>query len=326
MSDFNNLMTLVNQGEDDKIVASEVSANKNEGQQEEQQVELQEQEIDFDEKRKPFDVGVFAREVSEKAENKNKVYSELAANISSYDISDGCIRSVVYKLLGTPVKDFRDRWLPLSFRATLGNACHDFIQRTTDQFSESEVSLKIPSIRFSGRLDNLNGNNVLVEIKSCTHSDYAKIIKDQRPRNADFYQTMAYKYVLENHLEEAKDPTIKTRSNKPKLNKYDIDTIQFIYLAHDITASDIEDFGTAVKLVKHVKKQLNSRRNPFYFITSLVLDTNCFDPDPYIHFVKTKIERINEYLVSNKLPPESDEFINKKKCFFCLYNKVCDIR
>ncbi len=99
-------------------------------------------------------------------------------------------------------------------------------------------------------MDNLNGNNVLVEIKSCTHTDYAKIIRTQRPRQADFYQTIAYKYILENHLKEAKNPGVKTRTGTPKLDKYDIDTIQFIYLAHDITASDVEDFGTAIPFGK----------------------------------------------------------------------------
>ncbi len=329
MSEFRDLSKLINEGNEDKIIASEVSGNDKSSEVITQVVETQNaetKEIDFNEKRKPFDVGLFSREVSNKAEGKNKVYAQLAQNISSYDISDGCIRSVVYKLLGTPVKDFRDRWLPISFRATLGNACHDFIQGTTDQFSEGEVSLKVPSIRFSGRLDNLNGNNVLAEIKSCTYTDYSKIIKTQRPRNADFYQTIAYKYILENHLEEAKNPGVPTRSGVPSLDMYDIDTIQFLYLAHDITASDVEDLGTSLKLVKSVKQQLNSKRNPFYFITSLILDTNCFDVEPYILFVKNKITRINEYLVANKLPPETDEFTNKKKCFFCMYNNVCDIR
>jgi len=61
-------------------------------------------------------------------------------------------------------------------RSTIGTAIHDFVQSNTNQFTESEVSLKIPSIKFSGRLDNLIGPNILVEIKSCTYSDYEKLL------------------------------------------------------------------------------------------------------------------------------------------------------
>ena len=278
------------------------------------------------ERKKPFNVAAFAQEVAHKAENKNRIYAEVASNINAYDIADNCIRQIVYKLSGTPVSSFGDKWLPLSFRSTLGSACHDFIQGISKQFTESEISLKVPSIRFSGRLDNLIGYNVLVEIKSCTYDDYRKIIRDQKPRIADFYQVMTYKHVLENHLEEAKKKEIKTRTAKPALDEYKIDTLQFIYLAHDITASDIEDFSEALKLVKTVKQQLKSRRNPFYFITSLVLDTNCFDEKPYVEFITDKLTQINWFLDNNKLPPCDNEYINRKKCFFCHYNPICDIK
>jgi hypothetical protein len=278
------------------------------------------------ERRSPFDVSAFSREVANKAENKNRIYAQVASNINAYDIADNCIRQIVYKLSGTPIASFGDKWLPLSFRSTLGSACHDFIQGISKQFTESEVSLKIPSIRFSGRIDNLIGCNVLVEIKSCTYKDYQKILKDQRPRVADFYQVMTYKYVIENHLVEAKKKEIKTRTAKPVLDEYKIDTLQFIYLAHDITASDIEDFSVALKVFDNVKKQLNSRSNPFYFITSLVLDTNCFDQEPYVTFIKDKLEQINWFLDNNKLPPGDNDYVNRKKCFFCHYNPICDIK
>lgn len=318
MADFNAIKDLVTNSREN-IVASEAG---------DAQEKIDENIVKTikGERREPFDVSVFAKEVAEKAENKNRVYAEVASNINSYDVADNCIRQIVYKLTGVPVASFGDKWLPLSFRSTLGSACHDFIQGISKQFTESEISVKVPSIRFSGRIDNLIGTNVLAEIKSCTYSDYQKIIRTQKPRIADFYQVMAYKYVLENHLEETKDESIKTRTPKPKQDEYKIDTLQFIYLAHDITASDIEDFSVALKVVKSVKQQLKSRYNPFYFITSVILDTTCFDSKPYVDFITGKITSINNYLDTNTLPPGDDPYVNRKKCFFCHYSSICDIK
>lgn len=318
MSDFDKVKDLVR--ESDENVSSSQAGNIDNKIDQEILKEIK------GERRAPFDVSTFSREVANKAENKNRIYAQVASNINAYDIADNCIRQIVYKLSGTPISSFGDKWLPLSFRSTLGSACHDFIQGISKQFTESEVSLKIPSIRFSGRIDNLIGCNVLVEIKSCTYKDYQKILRDQRPRVADFYQVMTYKYMLENHLKEAKKKEIKTRTAKPVLDKYKIDTLQFIYLAHDITASDIEDFSVALKVFDNVKKQLNSRTNPFYFITSLVLDTNCFDQEPYVIFIKDKLEQTNWFLDNNKLPPGDNDYVNRKKCFFCHYNPICDIK
>lgn len=318
MSDFDSIKDLIR--ESDENVSASQAGNVDNKIDQEIIKEIK------GERKGPFDVATFSREVADKAENKNRVYAEVASNINAYDIADNCIRQIVYKLTGTPVASFGDKWLPLSFRSTLGSACHDFIQGISQQFTESEVSLKIPSIRFSGRIDNLIGYNVLVEIKSCTYNDYKKIVRDQRPRMADFYQVMTYKHMLENHLEEAKNSDIKTRTVKPALNEYKIDTLQFIYLAHDITASDIEDFSVALEVVKTVKKQLNSRRNPFYFITSLVLDTNCFDQKPYVDFITDKLTQINHFLDNKKLPPGDNEYVNRKKCFFCHYSPICDIK
>lgn len=318
MSDFDSVKDLIR--ESDENISASQAGNVDEKIDQEIIQEIK------GERKMPFDVASFSREVAEKAEDKNRVYAEVASNINAYDIADNCIRQIVYKLSKTPMPSFGDKWLPLSFRATLGSACHDFIQGVSQQFTESEVSLKVPSIRFSGRIDNLIGYNVLVEIKSCTYKDYRKIIRDQRPRVADFYQVMTYKYILEKHLKEAKKKEVKTRTAKPALDEYKIDTLQFIYLAHDITASDIEDFSVALKVVDKVKKQLNSKRNPFYFITSLVLDTKCFDQEPYIKFIEEKIEQINWFLENNKLPPADNEYVNRKKCFFCHYSSICDIK
>lgn len=318
MSDFDKVKDLIR--ESDENISASQAGNVDDKIDQEIIKEIK------GERRRPFDVATFSREVADKAENKNKIYAQVASNINAYDIADNCIRQIVYKLSGTPVSSFGDKWLPLSFRATLGSACHDFIQGISQQFTESEISLKIPSIRFSGRIDNLIGCNVIVEIKSCTYKDYQKIVRDQKPRIADFYQVMTYKYILENYLEEAKKNDIKTRTPKPVLDEYKIDTMQFIYLAHDITASDIEDFSVALGIVDSVKKQLNSKYNPFYFITSLVLDTSCFDQEPYINFIKDKMLQINWFLDNNKLPPGDNDYVNRKKCFFCHYNPICDIK
>jgi hypothetical protein len=318
LSDFDKVKDLVRES-DENISASQAGNVDN---------KIDQEIIKYikGERRAPFDIATFSQEVADKAENKNKIYAQVASNINAYDVADNCIRQIVYKLSGTPVSSFGDKWLPLSFRSTLGSACHDFIQGISQQFTESEISLKIPSIRVSGRIDNLIGCNVIVEIKSCTYKDYQKIVRDQKPRVADFYQVMTYKYILENYLEESKKQDIKTRTPKPILNEYKIDTIQFIYLAHDITASDIEDFSVALRAVDVIKKQLNSKNNPFYFITSLVLDTNCFDQEPYINFIKDKMTQINWFLDNNKLPPGNNEYVNRKKCFFCHYNPICDIK
>jgi CRISPR/Cas system-associated exonuclease Cas4 (RecB family) len=213
-------------------------------------------------------------------------------------------------------------------RSTIGNAIHNFIQDNSDQFTEREVSMKIPSIRTSVRLDNLIGDNILVEIKSCTYSDYQKIINSRKPRVSDFYQAITYKYLLENHLEEAKDPSIEIREGtvKPKLDKYKIDKIQFIYVAHDLIASDPEcSLAESLNHVKTLKKNLDSKRNTFFFISTLLIDITDELANPYIEYVKTKIQAINYYINNNLSPDKDDQFIEKSKCFFCLYKKICNI-
>jgi len=271
----------------------------------------------------PFDVELFTKEVARKSDSKGRAYSHLTQNISGYDIASKCIADVVFKLQNTPVESFASKWLPIAMRGTIGTAIHDFIQGTSDQFTELEPSLKIPSIRFSGRLDGLIGNNVLVEIKSCTYADYAKIIKSRSPRMADFYQVMTYKYILENYLHEAQTANVKRRTQPPVLSKYDIDTVQFIYVCHEILASDIEDFGEMLKNIKQIKKTLNSRSNSFFFITALTVKLTPEISKPYIEFVQDKIRRINWYIDNNKQPTSDEPYINKKGCFFCLYDRIC---
>lgn len=321
MSDFNNLLEMI------EIVPQEVIENIVETEKSSDVSKSAKVEIvrPFPTTFSPFDISLFAKELHERSAVKNQLYREAVQNINAYDLAQNCIRDIVYKLRNTPVESFADKWLPILMRASIGNAIHNFIQDNSDQFTEKEISVKIPSIRFSGRIDALIGSNILIEIKSCTYSDYEKIITSCRPRPADFYQAIAYKYMLENHLAEAKNSGVETRTQVPMLDKYDIQTIQFIYVAHDVTATDVESFGEMVNRIKELKRLLNSRSNTFFFITTLVIDLTNNLADPYIKYIKDKLEKINWYLDNDKLPAANDPYIDKTKCFFCLYKQLCDL-
>lgn len=325
MSDFNGILDLINEtNETNDTVVTQKTVN-------EQQI-IQEKDLEetVDELNvvpgTPFDIKEFAKELYKKSESKNKAYMEIASSISGHDVAHNCILSIVNKLTNTPIKNFSDKWLPIFMRNTIGSAIHDFIQTNSNQFTETEVSIKVPSIRFSGRIDCLISNNILVEVKSCTYKDYEKIIRTQKPRVADFLQSMTYKYILENHLNEIKTSTVPVRSPKPRLPNYDIKQIQFIYIAHDIVSSDVENFGEALAAVERVKKTLKSPSDNFYFIKSFIHNLDDFDNTPYMEFIKNKIDRINYYIDNNKWPDKDDQFINKKACFFCLYYPTCSIK
>lgn len=274
----------------------------------------------------PFNIDTFIKELYERSSVRNQLYRESIQNISAYDISSGCIREIIYKLANTPVESFADKWLPILMRSTIGTAIHEFIQNNTNQFTEREVSLKIPSIRFSGRLDNLIGPNNLIEIKSCPYSDYEKIITTRKPRVSDFYQSVTYKYILENHLEEARDPKIEIRKGtvKPKFDKYEIKTVQFIYVAHDVTATDVDSFAEILERIKQLKRLLNSKSNSFFFITTMVVDLTNGVAAPFMEYVSNKIKAINHYMDIQQLPNMDDPYIDKKSCFFCLYKRICN--
>jgi hypothetical protein len=272
----------------------------------------------------PFDINEFIHEIDIKTQQKNKSYWDNAVSISGYDIAHNCILHTVKKLLNVPVKSYANKWMPVLMRSIMGTAIHDFIQDNTNQFTEIEPSIKVPSVHFSGRIDALISNDILVEIKSCTYDDYAKIIKTQTPRTPDFYQVIVYKYILENFLHEIQNADVKRRTPPPKLSNYNIQKFQLIYVCHQMISSDIEDIHLDMEIIKKTKKLLCSRNNQFYFMTSLVLDINDFDVDPYLDWVKRKIERINYYVSNNKLPTAEDEFVDKSKCFFCPYHK-CEL-
>ena len=270
-----------------------------------------------------FDLDEFTKELYIKTSNTNKQNIINQKYMSSYDVSSSCILNIIHKLRSTPVRNYANKWAPITLRGAIGTAIHEFIQDNTKQFTEDEISLKIPSIRFSGRIDDMINNNVLVEIKSLPYNDYRKIIKTRTPRINDFYQTLSYKYILENYLEEAKTDTEVTRSPRPRQDSYKIDYIQFIYVAHDILAYDIDSLDEAVEVVRKVKKTLNSKHNTFFFMTNLLLDLSTFDISQHMDHVKNKIDRVNYYMDNNLEVALDDEFVDPSKCFFCLFGDVC---
>lgn len=279
--------------------------------------------IPIQEQIKIFTVDEFVENVRENSATKNKKYMDKAQRISGYDIASGCIREVLYRMRGTPVKDYADNWLPVIMRMKLGNAVHDFIQDNFE-FTETEGSIKINSINFSGRFDCMMGNHTLIEIKSCTYSDYAKIIQRQVVRDSDFYQVMAYKYILENHLAEAKKhPRKDLRTDPPQADYYDIKRVQFIYVAHDLISSDVDSIKAADEAAKALRRQMQSAKNKFAFITVMTYDLTKLKMDTYINYVKLKISEINNFLKSNKTPVITNSFVNKQSCFFCKYKEQC---
>lgn len=277
-----------------------------------------------------FDIEKFSNELKDQSIIKNKKrLSRKSQNITGYDICNTCIQQILFKLRNTPLEAYADPWLPIVMRTEIGNAAHLFLQNHTTQFTEIEANLKVPSIKFYGKADFLIGSDVLGEIKTCTYSDYKQILKNNKPREKDYLQAMTYVYMLENYLDEIKSDSTHIHQDagvKPKLDKYNIDYIQFVYIAHDIVSADIESMIEMNKIVKEVKSQLNSKRNPFFFITSLVLKLSEEDKEKIFSFIKRKIEAIHQYYDSNKNPLINDEFVDHSNCFFCPYNTLCDIK
>jgi len=282
--------------------------------------------INQEEEKRFFDLDLFIQEVYNKSTNKNKEMIEKQKYMSAYDVASSCINNILHKIRNTPIKNYANKWTPIVLRSYLGKSVHDFIQENSNQFTEQEVSLKVPSIRFSGRLDCQINKDVLVEIKSLPYKDYRKVIKDKAPRVNDFYQTLTYKYILENYLEEAKTHLEETRSQKPLLDSYNINHIQYVYVAHDILASDVESLDEAIKITQDVKKILNSKHNTFYFMCNLRLNLDEYDLTEHFNYIKNKIARVNYYLDNNLDVADNDEFVDPKACFFCLFGQNCKFK
>lgn len=269
-----------------------------------------------------FNVDLFVEDVKIKTEQINKEQALNTYNISSYAIAHDCIREAFFRILDYPAKSYQNQYVPIRLKATLGNAIHEFIQSHSSIFTELEASIKVPSIRMSCRIDALIDNNVIIEIKSCNFKDYESILKNKKPRDSDFLQVALYKYLLENHLEEAKKQT-NTRTQVPKLDKYNIEYFQFIYVANDILSAESNTLSEALNDVNKVKKLLDSKHNQFYFINTVTLDLKTFDINPYYTWIINKINYLNNYLNNNKIPPLTDPYINNKSCFFCIYKDIC---
>ena len=269
-----------------------------------------------------FDVNQFVNDLKIKSDRKNFIRAQNSNRITSYSIAHDCIRQVYFQIMNFPANSYSSLYLPIELKSVLGNSIHDFIQKNSSVFTETEASIKVPSIRVSCRLDALINNDVIVEIKSCTFKDFESILKNKKPRDSDFLQVTLYKYLLENHLEEAKEQK-NTRTSPPQLDNYLIRYFQFIYVANDILSSECSNISESLKQVNKVKKLLDSKHNQFYFVLPITIDLKNIDITPHYTWIINKINKINFYLNNNKIPPKNDPFINNS-CFFCIYKQICN--
>jgi hypothetical protein len=284
----------------------------------------QKQEINVLNELPLFSIENFTSKLKKKSHNSNKSYHNNSYNINAYDIAAQCARIPFFRIKDYPVRDYSSSWLPLSMRGHIGNSVHDFIQSVDLVFSETEVCLKIPSLQISVRADALINDSVLVEIKSCTYSDYDTIIKTNAPRNSDFYQAVFYKYLLETYLEEIKQQQPSRNGSLPKLDKYNIKYIQLIYVCHELISSDSSTLNEDLKFSKELKRKLDSKRNPFWFITTLTVDLSKTNIKVYENYLMEKYKTIKTAIDSNVIIPMSNQFIDTKGCYFCVYKQICE--
>lgn len=270
-----------------------------------------------------FTIDNFISQLKKHSHNSNKSYHNASVNINAYDIAKQCARVPYFRINNFPVEDYSSSWLPLSMRGVIGSACHDFLQSVDGVFSELEVCMKIPSMQISVRADGLINHDTVVEIKSCNYADYDKVLKTNTPRSADFFQAVFYKYLLENHLDEIKQQKPTRNGTLPKRDKYDIRYIQMIYLCHELIASDSETISADIKFSKDLKKKLDSKKNRFWFLTSLTIDLTTFDIQPYIDYILEKYNTIKTSLDTKVMIPMDNKYIDSKECFFCVYKNIC---
>ena len=275
-----------------------------------------------------FDIGKFSQELFEKSDFENKKRAmRPVQNITGYDIAVNCIQNVLFKLRNTPLENYANSWLPIFMRTEIGTGVHNFIQKNTKQFTETEVNLKVPSIRFYGKIDYLINNNILGEIKTMTYEDYRKCVKDQTPREKDFLQAYCYKYILTKYIDEIKSDDTKVAKfmgEKPKLDNYNIQKLQFLYIAHDIIASECGSYAEMLQSMRNLKKNLSSKNNPFFFITSIVVDLNEKICKEFDEFIENKIADIHYYLETNTNPKDNSRYVIKS-CYFCPYKEICTL-
>lgn len=284
-----------------------------------------EDEIPSEVSTRVFNIQDFGQELYKKSETRNRIRAERPnQNITGYDIAHNCIQQVLYKLRNTPIQNYADSWLPIFMRTEIGSAVHNFIQGNTKQFTEVEVNLKVPSLRFYGKIDYLIGSDVLGEIKTCTYEDYMGVIRKKQPREKDFLQAFTYQYVLSKYLPEVKTAEVKkSYGEKPKLDTYNIKKIQFLYISHDLISSQVETYTEMMERIRTLKQNLDSKKNPFFFITSVVVDLDDELVHKFHEFIEGKFDDIHHYLKMETNPAEGARYINTKNCFFCPYKTIC---
>jgi CRISPR/Cas system-associated exonuclease Cas4 (RecB family) len=57
---------------------------------------------------------------------------------------------------------------------------------------------------------------------------------------------------------------------------------------------------------------------------ALTIDLSKVDSNQYVSYIEDKIKEINLYLDKKTPPPLDHKYIDKKDCYFCLYNKICN--
>ncbi|MBK7107461.1 MAG: hypothetical protein IPH62_19515 [Ignavibacteriae bacterium] len=273
-----------------------------------------------------FDVNSFIRELKLKSASDNRYFHDSSERFNAYDLAHNCIRSVLFRIFKYPLKDYSDSWLPVKLRTRLGTACHEFVQ-SSSIFTEQETYLRILSENISVKLDCLINNNVLVEIKSCNYTDYSQIIKTNLPRTKDLFQSILYKHLLETHLDEAKEQVYTEREsrkyNHPKLDKYKIEQLQFIYICHELVSAETESIEEDIEFSKRLKKFLKSRNNKFWFIKTIELDLSKFNIVNMERAMVDKLNELNKYRKLKQIPEMTNKYVDKKACFFCLFKEIC---
>ena len=273
-----------------------------------------------------FSVSDFQKELKLNSQKNNKYFHNNTDRFNAYDIAHNCIRSVLFRTFKFPLKDYSDSWLPVKLRTDLGNACHTFIQ-SSKIFTEQEVYLRVPSLNISTKIDCLINNNVLVEIKSCNYTDYSAIIKNNLPRTKDLYQAVLYKHLLENYLDESSSQVLTSdeikKYNLPKLKKYNIKVLQFIYVCHELISAEANTIEQDIEFSKRLKKFMNSKNNKFWFIKEIQLDLENFNIEKIENHVIDKLKELKMYYDNKKIPDLNNKYVDSKACFFCLFKEVC---
>jgi hypothetical protein len=247
---------------------------------------------------KSFTIHDFVKNLNNKAVVEKFEQYLFSDNITAYDIAYNCILQVLFRLNNIPVESLESKWLPVLLRAIIGSAVHKFIQLNYD-FDEVEVPVKIPEIRFSGKVDAIIGGNTLVEIKTVTLNDFNLIRKKNLPRKKDFIQLYCYKYLMEEYQE------------KGPYNKF-----QFIYIYNGYESQSTQE------LIEVNDVSADTSLSQFKNIIH-VLTIDNVQNEQVEDYIKRKLDVINTHLDKGTYPSCDNEFIDKRCCYFCLYKKIC---